>query len=248
VAKSPRGFRNHNPGNIRHGSQWQGLAELQPDPEFCTFVDPESGIRALARVLEVYQKKHKLNTVARIIARWAPPDGERPDGSTYQQATDRYVAYVANALGVAPGQAIDVTRPMTMRALVAAIIRHENGRGPLPTTSTWYAEDVLDAGLRAAGFALPKPLAKSKTLAGNTLTGAGVAGNVALEQAAPLFADVGEQAQGAANTLLPMAEASAVLRLLCIALMVGGIALSVYGYLQIRRRANEAPHSPEPLQ
>ncbi|MFI3272941.1 MAG: structural protein, partial [Pseudomonadota bacterium] len=56
----PRGIRNHNPGNIRHGDDWQGLRDTQTDKNFCQFVSPEFGIRALARVLMNYEKKHGL--------------------------------------------------------------------------------------------------------------------------------------------------------------------------------------------
>ena len=38
-----RGIRNHNPGNIRHGEQWQGLAKEQTDPSFCVFISNEYG-------------------------------------------------------------------------------------------------------------------------------------------------------------------------------------------------------------
>ena len=40
----PRGIRNNNPGNIRHGNDWQGISKEQPDPAFCTFVSPEYGL------------------------------------------------------------------------------------------------------------------------------------------------------------------------------------------------------------
>ena len=39
----PRGIRNHNPGNIRHGDKWQGLSAEQTDSSFCVFDAPEYG-------------------------------------------------------------------------------------------------------------------------------------------------------------------------------------------------------------
>ena len=62
-----RGFRNHNPGNIRHGDRWKGLSKGQPDPAFCTFVSPEYGIRAMGRSLLNYRRRHKLTTLRGII-------------------------------------------------------------------------------------------------------------------------------------------------------------------------------------
>ena len=47
MAKIARGERNNNPGNIRHGAKWQGLASTQTDKDFCQFISPEYGIRAI---------------------------------------------------------------------------------------------------------------------------------------------------------------------------------------------------------
>ena len=35
--KLPRGIRNKNPGNIKLGTAWDGLASEQTDPVFCVF-------------------------------------------------------------------------------------------------------------------------------------------------------------------------------------------------------------------
>ena len=50
--KLPRGIRNNNPGNIRHGANWQGLNPKGRDIDsaFCVFTAPIYGIRALAKV------------------------------------------------------------------------------------------------------------------------------------------------------------------------------------------------------
>lgn len=115
----PRGIRNNNPGNIRHGDKWAGLSATQPDAAFCSFISPEYGIRALARVLLNYERKHGLNTVRGIITRWAPPN---------ENDTTAYVNAVARKLGVAPDTRIDVAT--VLPALVPAIIAHENGQQP----------------------------------------------------------------------------------------------------------------------
>ena len=74
MAKIARGERNNNPGNIRHGSQWQGLSVEQTDKDFCQFISPEYGIRAIYKLLQTYQKKYGLNTIKTIIHRYAPPN------------------------------------------------------------------------------------------------------------------------------------------------------------------------------
>ena len=71
MAKIARGERNNNPGNIRHGAKWQGLASTQTDKDFCQFISPEYGIRAIYKLIQTYQKKYGLNTIKTIIYRYA---------------------------------------------------------------------------------------------------------------------------------------------------------------------------------
>ena len=54
IEKLPRGIRNKNPGNIKLGTDWDGLAAEQLDPTFCTFGEAVMGIRALMRILLTY--------------------------------------------------------------------------------------------------------------------------------------------------------------------------------------------------
>lgn len=122
----PRGLRNNNPGNIRHGSAWQGLCDEQNDGSFCQFKTPEYGIRAMTKILrDTYYHKRGLNTVNEIIDRWAPPT---------ENDTRAYQAAVAGALGVEVDWPIDLDKPMTLLGLLGAIIRHENGVQPYTST------------------------------------------------------------------------------------------------------------------
>ena len=131
----PRGIRNHNPGNIRHGDKWQGLSEKQTDSSFCVFEAPEYGIRALAKILLNYERKYGLNTVRKIINRYAPE---------VENDTASYVASVAGQLGVSADEVIDIRDTAVMLVLVKAIIRHENGCQP-------YDNEVLIKGIQMAG-------------------------------------------------------------------------------------------------
>jgi hypothetical protein len=142
MAQLPRGVRNANPGNIdRTGTKWQGMAADQSgDPRFIVFDAPEWGIRAIVRVLRTYYDKHGLRTVKGIINRWAPP---------VENDTEAYYVTVAKKLGADPGEQIDIDDLDTLRTLVKAIIRHENGRGPEPDGG-WYSDDVIDEGIRRA--------------------------------------------------------------------------------------------------
>lgn len=133
----PRGERNNNPGNIRHGEPWQGLAPVQPDPNFCTFTRPYYGIRALCKTLISYQVRHGKNTVEAILFRWAPP---------IENDTDAYVEHVAADLGVDPRAPLDVARdPALLARLAKAIITHENGR------CIYSDAEILDGAQAAAG-------------------------------------------------------------------------------------------------
>ncbi|CDL79816.1 structural protein [Xenorhabdus cabanillasii] len=116
-----RGIRNHNPGNIRHGDRWQGLRDTQTDSAFCQFTAPEWGIRAMLKILRHYERQYGDNTLHQFIARWAPPN---------ENHTDRYIAFVCKAVGVARDAVIDVENTATMRRLVKAMIQMENGQQP----------------------------------------------------------------------------------------------------------------------
>lgn len=133
----PRGIRNNNPGNIRKsGDAWQGLADVQPDSAFFTFKDPVFGIRALAKILRNYRDLYGLTTVTGIISRWAPPN---------ENNTQAYAQAVASAMGVAPSEPLAFDAGQ-LRALVAAIIHHENGQQP-------YDMALISDGISRAGWA-----------------------------------------------------------------------------------------------
>jgi hypothetical protein len=135
-----RGIRNNNPGNIRHGSQWMGLATQQTDKDFAQFIHMRYGIRALIKLLRTYRSKHKLTTVRGIIGRWAPPN---------ENDTNAYVQAVARALSVSPDADIPET-PFAYEILARAIAAHENGDKQAALIAP---EDWID-GVRL-GFDLP---------------------------------------------------------------------------------------------
>lgn len=180
-SKLPRGIRNHNPGNIEKGAKWQGLAEEVAgagDPRFAQFKDPTWGIRALATVLITYQDKYKIRTIDAIIRRWAP-EGEN-------NAT-AYIAQVARMTGFGARQILDLHEYRYLAPVVEAIIRHENGEGPLDTMNTWYTRATIDTGLQRAGVVKvssevgPVPVTKETVAA----TGTAAIGGVQIVDIAP---------------------------------------------------------------
>lgn len=134
IMGSTRGERNNNPGNIRHDpgypasaqTQWQGMSATQTDNNFVQFDNVLYGIRALHVNLNSYWTRHGLNTVAAIIARWAP--------AADHNNTAAYIDAVAQSMGVDANAALDMTDITTLGALVHAIILHENGTDPYLST------------------------------------------------------------------------------------------------------------------
>ena len=73
MATLPRGVRNNNPLNIRHGaSSWMGARFRQTDPDFVQFRSIEYGFRAAFKIIYTYYHHYGLNTLQAIIGRWAP--------------------------------------------------------------------------------------------------------------------------------------------------------------------------------
>ena len=157
------GVRLNNPGNIEWGSPWQGLVPREQSmyyktgtkqqKRFAQFKDPISGIRAIAVTLITYQDKRrakdgsKIDSAREIVERWAP-------------ATENNVTAYAHALAVALGKApddesVDMHDYTQLKAIVQAIIRHENTKGPLKTPNTWYTDAQIDEALRRAGVSKP---------------------------------------------------------------------------------------------
>lgn len=118
-----RGLRNNNPGNIRHGDKWQGMAVEQKDKDFVTFNDPEYGIRAMTRILRKYYATGRVS-VRQMISTWAPPN---------ENDTESYVLAVAKRLKVTPDETLVLDN--VLPGLIAAIIRHENGVQPFSDTT-----------------------------------------------------------------------------------------------------------------
>ena len=136
--KLPRGIRNKNPGNIKLGTNWDGLAAEQTDPTFCIFDEAVMGIRALQRILLTYRFTHKKATIDEIIYRWAPAS---------ENSTDKYVEFVCKKLD----KEKDVRLNNSMEdylPLVKAIIQMENGMQP-------YDDELLVEGMYKAWEGLP---------------------------------------------------------------------------------------------
>ncbi|MGG4733253.1 hypothetical protein [Leclercia adecarboxylata] len=129
-----RGIRNNNPGNLEASwaFTWQG--QNGTDGRFATFASPEHGIRALGVNLLAYQRRG-LDTISKIISRWAPPQDNNN--------TTAYIQNVSQALGVTPTTRLDVASPDVLTALSKAIIHQENGNVP-------FSDETIASGIASA--------------------------------------------------------------------------------------------------
>lgn len=114
----PRGLRNNNPGNIRRNSDiFQGEVNPSRDKEFKQFKNMAYGYRAMYKILSNYYNKYQLNTIRKMISRWAPEN---------ENNTAAYVSLVSSYSGVGPDDLISFDREQMIR-IVAGMSRVENG-------------------------------------------------------------------------------------------------------------------------
>ena len=117
----PRGIRNNNPLNIRRGSQWQGLSRTQSDPSFCQFETLEWGWRAAFYLLtKTYFQKYSLDTIRKIISRWAPES---------ENNTRAYIQNVSRLTGISADEPLGAPQehPARWLSVGVAMAIQENG-------------------------------------------------------------------------------------------------------------------------
>jgi len=131
-----RGIRNNNPGNIRKGSKKIWLGEVWPsqDASFSQFMTMAYGVRALLIDL-VNKHKQGLNTVQKIIYKYAPPT---------ENYSARYAKYVADAMGLTVTEPFDMTEANLLK-FAKAVARFENG-----TAAALINAQSWEQGLRSA--------------------------------------------------------------------------------------------------
>jgi len=115
---TPRGIRNNNPLNIRHNADvFQGEVKGN-DKSFKIFASMPYGYRAGFAILHTYLTKG-LNTIEKIITRFAPPS---------ENDTQAYIANVAKWSGVPKEKVLTATSGTDYIMIVAAMSAVENGK------------------------------------------------------------------------------------------------------------------------
>lgn len=127
MARLKRGIRNNNPGNIRISeNQWRGKLPVDKsvEDEFERFKTMELGIRALMINVRTYMNRDGLNTIEKIMHKWAPPSDNNP--------TEAYIEYVSKETGVDAKRIVKFEKPFIVK-LAKALCEFENGKSDLFT-------------------------------------------------------------------------------------------------------------------
>ena len=107
----PRGLRNNNPGNIRiNNDLFQGEVRPSKDKSFKEFETMPYGYRAMFKILSSYYKNYKLNTIRKMITRWAPPK---------ENHTEKYIKAVSDYAGIPADDPININDREQMIRIVA---------------------------------------------------------------------------------------------------------------------------------
>lgn len=131
-----RGIRNCNPGNIRRSKvRYRGERHPSQDPDFKEFESMAWGYRAMFVLLDSYRRRYGLNTLRKMISRYAPPE---------ENHTALYIDAVCDRVGLAPDEVLDSRNHDVMVPVVAAMSRIENGSAA--------RLDEVEEGWRLTGF------------------------------------------------------------------------------------------------
>jgi hypothetical protein len=152
------GYKFCNPLNIKvFGNNWSGMVG-QDARGHAIFETPQDGICAAAKILKTYASKYGINTVDGIVDRFC---------AASDSVTRAYISNVCKAMGVNPGEALDVKDPQVMTKLISAMMRQEIG-------AVAYSQETITAGVhKALGIAgaaeqpTDKPRLTSKDVAFN---------------------------------------------------------------------------------
>lgn len=113
-------MRNNNPGNIRiSGDKFQGEVIPSRDKAFKQFESMAYGYRAIFKILRNYQRNYSLDTIRKMISRWAPES---------ENNTLAYVMTVSNRSGISPDEPVSADNREMMVRIVAAMSFVENGQ------------------------------------------------------------------------------------------------------------------------
>jgi len=133
----PLGLRINNPGNIRPGAGFIG--ETGEQSGYAQFESPQTGLRALARLLNTYGTQYGINTPRELLSRYAPK-------SDNPESFENYLKYFEQETGIAPDQEFDLVGQR--ETVMPAIVGFEQGQQP-------YSEQDYSMAIEAASMEDP---------------------------------------------------------------------------------------------
>lgn len=113
-------MKNNNPFNIRqnNNNHWVGKVESNTNHNgFEQFISMKYGIRAGLKLLINYYNNYELNTIDKIITKFAPPT---------ENDTEGYIKFVCAKTGYAHDQVIDLNNKTTLLSVAKAILKMES--------------------------------------------------------------------------------------------------------------------------
>ena len=111
-------MRNNNPGTSERIAM-SSKERRQADKEFKQFKSMAYGYRAIFKILSNYYRNYKLDTIRKMISRWAPEN---------ENNTDAYIKAVSDYAGIPADDPINVNDREQMIRIVAGMSKVENGR------------------------------------------------------------------------------------------------------------------------
>ncbi|MEX3020742.1 hypothetical protein AB4K05_14215 [Kluyvera sp. STS39-E] len=142
-----RGFRNHNPGNLREASNTTGKSG-----GFSTFANDADGLSAMARQLMLYGDRGN-NTLNGFIHTYAP---------SKENNTRAYIDSVSGSTGFGAKERLNLHDPETLKSIMAAMIQHENGAQPFTEEQLANAIQTAITDDRWSGKRNPDALAQQR--------------------------------------------------------------------------------------
>lgn len=111
-------MKNNNPFNIRRNinNDWVGKVNDNTGP-FEQFISMKYGIRAGLKLLINYYNNYELNTIEKIITKFAPPT---------ENDTEGYIKFVCAKTGYAHDQVIDLNNKTTLLSVAKQILKMES--------------------------------------------------------------------------------------------------------------------------
>ncbi|MGD7407439.1 hypothetical protein ACQCP7_25470 [Ralstonia pseudosolanacearum] len=101
------------------GNNWQVEVSHPTDHVFEQFKEMKWGVRAAFIVLRNYIVRHKCNTIAKIVSRWAPNN---------ENNTEKYIKTVCERTGFGRNDEVRFDNACQMIAIFLAMTFVENGR------------------------------------------------------------------------------------------------------------------------